>query len=148
MLFRSRRDVKPGPLPRLTGLTPEALDQRLGSANGPLRDLAHRELLDLPDAAWRRASTAVKALASTGASPAVRAQALSLLAGKGDLPTTVLEYAPSLPPRAPPTSVSSMTLPELAHSPRSTVSGSMLTAHTVLRHCAPGVSGTCLMASS
>ena len=88
-----RRDVKPGPLPRLTGLTPEALAQRLGSANGPLRDLAHRELLDLPDAAWRRASTAVKALASTGASPAVRAQALSLLAGKGDLPTTVLESA-------------------------------------------------------
>ena len=88
-----RRDMKPGPLPRLTGLPPEALAQRLGSANGPLRDLAHRELLGLPGAAWRRASNGVKALAGDGASPAVRAQALSLLASKGDLPEALLEAA-------------------------------------------------------
>lgn len=88
-----RRDAKPVALPRLTGLAPEALVQRLGSANGPLRDLAHRELLELPGTAWRRAVGGVKALAGEGGSPAVRAQALSLLAAKSDLPGPLLESA-------------------------------------------------------
>ncbi|MFM7556403.1 MAG: hypothetical protein ACKPAH_14045, partial [Verrucomicrobiota bacterium] len=88
-----RRDAKPVALPRLTGLAPEALVQRLGSANGPLRDLAHRELLELPGTAWRRAVGGVKALAGEGGSPAVRAQALSLLAAKDDLPGPLLESA-------------------------------------------------------
>ena len=88
-----RRDVKPIALPRLTGLAPEALVQRLGSGNGPLRDLAHRELLELSGPAWRRVMGGVKALAYKGGSPAVRAQALSLLAAKGDLPELMLESA-------------------------------------------------------
>ncbi|MFM8878469.1 MAG: c-type cytochrome, partial [Verrucomicrobiota bacterium] len=88
-----RRDSAVTPLPRLTGLAPEALAQRLGSPNGPLRDLAQRELLSLPAEAWRRALPEVKHLASALRSPAVRAQALSLLALRDALPEPLLESA-------------------------------------------------------
>lgn len=88
-----RRGTTPTPLPIVRGLPPEALVQRLASANGPLRDLAQRELLDLPIGSWRRVAAGVKALASDRESPAIRSQALALLALRGDLPDSLLESA-------------------------------------------------------
>ena len=93
-IYRLRRqDAAVTPLPRLKGLSPKALAQRLGSPNGPLRDLAQRELLSLPPVSWRRALPEVTSLASEPRSPAVRAQALSLLALRGGLTEPLLASA-------------------------------------------------------
>lgn len=88
-----RRGTTAAPLPVIRGLSPEALATWLASPNGPVRDLAHRELLDLPEGSWRRASDGVKTLASDRGAPAIRAQALSVLALRGDLPDALLESA-------------------------------------------------------
>jgi len=93
-IYRIRRqDSAVTPLPRLKGLTPEDLAQRLGSPNGPLRDLAQRELLSLPEKSWQRARPGVIALATEPRIPAVRAQALALLSLRGALPSALLESA-------------------------------------------------------
>ncbi len=88
-----RRGTTPAPLPVVRELPPEVLVQRLASPNGPLRDLAHRELLDLPIGSWRRAANGVKALALDRESPEIRGQALSVLALRSDLPDSLLESA-------------------------------------------------------
>ena len=88
-----RRDSAVTALPRVKGLAPESLAQRLGSPNGPLRDLAQRALLSLPEPSWRRALPAVTSLASAPRSPSVRAQALSLLALRGGLTEPLLASA-------------------------------------------------------
>lgn len=75
------RAGKPARLPKLQGASDETLTKALSSPNGPLRDLAHQQLLATrtgqPTRIRSQPSPAVEAVAKSGSSPAARVQALA-----------------------------------------------------------------------
>ncbi|MBL9090859.1 MAG: c-type cytochrome [Planctomycetaceae bacterium] len=99
-IYRVRpANLEPWPIPKLSGLTPEKLAEKLTSGNGTVRDLALQRLVELfggdePRSMEKgRVAELLIKQATTGSRPTTRYQCLAALALLDELDTHVLRQA-------------------------------------------------------